>query len=214
MAKTIIALSGWKQSGKDSSADYIIKNYGFHKISLAGALKHNTSVEYGIPPEYFHDNELKESQIKQMPASEEAVELYKDLLYLDTDNNYYWTPRALLIHEGRSKRLVDKDYWVRALFTSIFAADQAGQELFVLSDLRFPSEVEAFKKYYPEYDFIIIRVDRFDSPPNNDDTERSLDNYNFDYVLKNKGDINELAKNLNVIMGCILNEQKCKPKAR
>lgn len=214
MAKTIIALSGWKQSGKDTAADYIINKYGFIKLSIADALKHNTSVQYAIPLEYFYDNELKECKLEKMPASDVSIYKYKEILHVDERGHYYWTPRALLIHEGSCKREVDQDYWVRTLFTHMFAAEQTGHELFTIADLRFTNEIEAFKKHYPEYKLITVRINRFDSPPNEDPTERDLDNYNFDYTIDNKQTEEEFKQSINTIMGYVLNAQKNKTEVK
>jgi hypothetical protein len=203
--KLIIALSGWKKSGKDTAGDHIINTFGFHRISLADALKHNTAVQYGIPLEFFHEQELKEKPIKELPASTEACEKYYEHLSVGPLNSF-WTPRALLIHEGLMKRLVMDDYWVRALSTTITAAEVAGTSLFVLTDLRFKKEVAAMSRHYPEYKLLTVRINRFNKPPNNDPTERDLDNFKFDHVVDNKGTLEELHEEISYLVGNIIND--------
>jgi len=207
MVKLIIAISGWKRSGKDTMGDRLCKVAGLHKLSLAGALKYNTAIQYGLPLELFHDQDLKEEPIKQLPACTEAVEMYYENMSVGPQQSF-WTPRALLVHEGKIKRLVMKDYWVRALCAPIAAAEQLGQTLFTLTDWRFRDEYKALKRHYPDYNIVTVRVNRFDKPPNQDDTERDLDNFEFDHVINNTGSLEDFELSIDKLVGEILNERR------
>ena len=45
----IIGICGFKSSGKDTIADYLIQNYGFKRLSFASALKDIISIMFDWP---------------------------------------------------------------------------------------------------------------------------------------------------------------------
>ena len=67
----IVALSGWKGSGKDMIADYLVKHHGFEKLSFASVLKDMTAIQYNIPRNHFDDRDLKEAPILTLPVTSE-----------------------------------------------------------------------------------------------------------------------------------------------
>ena len=202
--KLILALSGWAGSGKDTAGAALVEFLGFQRLSFADALKHNTAVQYGLPVECFHDRELKEAAIMQFPVTEtEGIPLGASV-----DSVEYWTPRGLAILEGRTKRLVDPDYWVRLLFTPMFAAEQVGLTLFVLTDWRFPNEVAALRRLNPEYEIVTVRIDRFEETISMDDSETALNNEEFDHVIANHGTEEQFITSVTALAGDLLNERR------
>ena len=63
----IIALSGFKGSGKDELASYLVKKYGFTRTSFADPLKDSVAEEYGIDRLSLDDPKRKESPILDLP---------------------------------------------------------------------------------------------------------------------------------------------------
>lgn len=63
----VIAISGYKRSGKDTIADYLVKNYGFSRVSFADPLKDLCSSEYDVERTHFDNPEFKEAALKQYP---------------------------------------------------------------------------------------------------------------------------------------------------
>ena len=57
----VFALSGFKFSGKDTTADYMVEKYGAVKHSFADPLKTMVSTTYGIPRNYLDDTDKKET---------------------------------------------------------------------------------------------------------------------------------------------------------
>ncbi len=136
----IFALSGFKQSGKDTAAEYLIKNHNFCKIAFADPLKDMVAVEYNIPREHCDDPKLKEAPLEQYPVIPKddftlnlSKWLYKEFrtteghmpsdYYIDNSGAFlgvigrdikqlYWTPRSLCILKGSTNRAVDSGYWV------------------------------------------------------------------------------------------------------
>ena len=64
----IIAISGWKRSGKDTLAEYLIKEHNFMRIAFADPLKDMVAQEYDIPREHCDDPAFKEAPILHLPV--------------------------------------------------------------------------------------------------------------------------------------------------
>ena len=223
MARKVIAISGWKRSGKDTSADYLIKNYNYVRLGFADILKDMVAEQYNITRSYCDDINFKEKPLYQYPVTDrpdafsEVIHrtLFKEFKnaeginpYTDYDDWYellshkqtlFWTPRALCILEGSIKRSVDSQYWVGKVIDSINTEYSPGLTSFVISDLRYRSEVEQLKAAFGD-DLVTIRVNRFETSPSNDASERDLDNHIFDYVISNTGTIEELQTELDLIV--------------
>jgi hypothetical protein len=65
----VIAISGWKRSGKDTIAAQLIEKYGFTRVAFADPLKDSVAREYGIPREHCDDPAFKEAPILHLPLS-------------------------------------------------------------------------------------------------------------------------------------------------
>jgi len=213
MAK-IIALSGWKQSGKDSLADFICEEGGgmFKRYGFANVLKDMVATQYNIPRESCDLTELKEQPLKQYPANpqdafSEMVCLYmaKELKPLTDlpDANLHWTPRALCILEGSVKRSVNSSYWVQRVIDQIkLDLYSASDYNFVITDMRYKSEMEQLKNAFGS-DLVTVRINRFDNSPSTDPSERDLDDGEFDYVIENRAGISDFHHKINDLLASI-----------
>lgn len=65
----VIAISGWKRSGKDTIAEQLIKEHGFKRVAFADPLKDSVAQEYGIPRSHCDDPAFKEAPILHLPLS-------------------------------------------------------------------------------------------------------------------------------------------------
>lgn len=86
----LICLSGWKRSGKDALCTYLVNNYNASQLSFAGPLKDMASQEYGVPRNYFDDQDLKEAPLLYFPITPKdefaftlARFMYKEFRTLD-----------------------------------------------------------------------------------------------------------------------------------
>jgi hypothetical protein len=205
---TIIALSGWKRSGKDTAAEYLITTYGAKRIAFADPLKDSVAKEFNLDRASIDDPALKEAPILHLPVdprdkfSKNITHFMRGEFRDQNGKRYgegslesimYWTRRALCILKGSTMRSVDADYWVKQA-----AALATGHQLYVISDLRYTNEANSLKKSNSEV--ITVRINRFDSSPSEDPSERDLDNYNFDYVISNTGTLEELNHQLDMIL--------------
>jgi hypothetical protein len=215
----IVALSGWKGSGKDMVADYLFSHHGFEKLSFASVLKDMTAIQYNIPRSHFDDRDFKEAPILTLPVTSEdnwsdailemvyphlrtkdsqAPEyflIYKGMAYgtmplsghskdgipLNLTAPLYHTPRSLLIIEGCTKRSIALDYWVKAALAST-----KPDGLYVISDVRFKSEMRQLRDTIGPANVLSIRIERFEETSSVDPSERDLDSWLFDGYLNNK----------------------------
>lgn len=188
MSRLVFAISGWKSSGKDTTADFLVGEFGFTKLSFAAKLKDMVSEQYGIPRHCLDDQAQKEAPLTQypvIPTDDFAITLQQRL---DSElRSGFWTPRALCILEGSAKRAVHSNYWVKRVAETVLGVPDLN---FVISDMRYRSEADTLKLLIP--DLKLVRLDRFDTIDTQDPSERDLDNYKFDYVLNNRKSVEEL----------------------
>jgi hypothetical protein len=157
----IIGVSGKKRSGKDTF-------YTVAQKLLEG--------RYPVRRYAFADN-VKKFAIK-----------YLNIPNKDIKNEEY---RYILQGIGQMLRdEVSKDFWVHSLFTEINNSRRINSsEISVITDVRYQNEVEAILSLDNS---IVIKVEN----PNTFSidyhvSERDLDNFEFDFVIKNDGSISE-----------------------
>lgn len=217
----VIAVSGWKRSGKDTLAEHLILKYAAKRVGFADPLKDTVAKQFDFDRAVMDSSDHKEKPILTLPviASDGYTKhvisfLYKELrgpngevpLNFDFINNeifgfnglngfrLYWTWRALCIQRGSSERVADSSYWVKQAIEKVNS-----EQLTVISDTRYKSEMQQLKEAFGD-NLVTIRVNRFDSSESEDPSERDLDNYDFDYVIKNTGTLEEFYQNINELM--------------
>jgi hypothetical protein len=174
----IIGISGYKGSGKDTAASELIYNYGFIKCSFAKPLKEIVSKLFKI------DMDILDGIYNRDERERRSVDLF----------NY--SPRELLQIVGTTLRdSINKDIWVKAATDEALMYDNV-----VFTDVRFPNEVEFIKKYGQVY-----RIVRPGFMGDTHESETALDNYEFDKIISNDGNeqdlknkIAEIAKSLKL----------------
>lgn len=143
----VIAISGYKGSGKDTAADYLVKEHKAVRVAFADNLKDMVAREYDIPRSYMDDPQLKEAPLLHLPVTPKddfSLELSKMLCtefrtesgvqalepFIDASGTFlgsmgqyaeqlYWTPRSLVILKGSTNRAVTSDYWVSSTIDTI-----------------------------------------------------------------------------------------------
>jgi hypothetical protein len=215
MKLNLVALSGWKQSGNDMSAQHLVKTYGYQRLAFADVLKEMVSEQYGISVESTNLSNEKEAPLIKYPASPKdpfALKLCeamfrefrtfksqipvksfydeKKMKFLGvmpdgSMTDLYWTPRALCILEGSVKRTVNANYWVLRIVDKM---KNGGN--FVVTDVRYKNEVEVLQakvlEMNPDAKIVVARIRRFDKADSQDPSEHDLDSYDFHYYLENK----------------------------
>jgi len=188
-----IALTGRMRSGKTTIADHLWLKHDFAKVSFASSLKLTADRLF---------SHLYEPIYEDCPFSE-GGRTVKD----------YRKPRALLQELGQKMREIDEDVWIKQAEQDVKLAEAwRGTAGVVIDDLRQPNEYE----WARANGFIIIRVeadealrlkraeqegDSFSAEDMAHDTEQHVDGFSVDYTIVNDGDMNDLERQVDEIMG-------------
>jgi hypothetical protein len=209
----IIGISGYSGSGKDL-AGTIIQEISLNKWEVkkwAGKLKTMASILTGIPVEKFEDQEFKKtelgpewSSLKMRPGKrQDGIFPKKQDMQLVP-----MTVRDLLqklgtdairdgLHTNAWVNAVMADYKIGPFFPEVTADKHAAYPNWIITDTRFPNEAEAIKKAGG----IVIRINRPGVQPiNPHPSETSLDNWNFDAVINNDSQIDDLIQKIRVVL--------------
>lgn len=189
----IIGISGKAQSGKDTVSKMIVytvwyyncsrhlqpfslehynntyKKFGdvidftyWYKTSFANKLKQCLSNILNVSISEFEDNDFKKSEVEWLGI----------------------TVRELLQKFGTAIRNeVSDDFWVKACLNNLEKEDD-----YLITDVRFKSEAKGIK----DLEGIIVRVNREGAGAGNHISEIDLDDYSFDYVINNDGNMEDL----------------------
>jgi hypothetical protein len=227
----ITAFSGFKQSGKDSSVNFLVEKYGFKRVSFADPLKDAVAKSFYIPRAWLDDTSYKEKPLLQYPtpAADEFTKMISQFMtrefrtadgylpeaadmrvkdgvlqtFIDGWENLYHTPRSLAILMGSSMRAGDTAFWVKKAIDQIEEYKKQGIKNFAISDLRYQSEAKQLKEAFDK-DLTTIRINRFDSSPSADPSELDLVGYQHDFTVTNKGTKEELFSKIDEILNTLV----------
>jgi hypothetical protein len=182
----IIGISGKIGSGKDTLS--IVINYLADKSAPDSFNRWEQPLE-----EYTYKNKKYAENLKCMVCfliGCNRIDL-EDREFKEKELGEEWdglTPRKILQLLGTEagREIIHPNIWVNSLF-----ADYTTDSNWIITDVRFPNEAQAIK----DRGGIVIRVER----PGGEShcggahaSETALDTYNFDYVIDNEGNIDEL----------------------
>lgn len=148
----IIGLTGYKQSGKTSAAEILVKDHGFQEVRFAEPLKRmlinlDPVVGATMDPDHCDCDDC-------YTANNGDVIHLSDLYNWGFDDEdikmsrYGDEVRRLWERFGTEvMRAEDPNYWVRQAANKIEAEYHKGQTRFVVSDVRFPNEAEFIYSY-------------------------------------------------------------------
>jgi len=172
---TVLGLSGWARSGKDTVADYLVENEGYTKVSFSAPMK---EAMYRLNPR-ITVNEVVNTALRV------GVDVYgwEGLKERSPDI------RGLLQRFGTEvgREMFDENFWVDYALNSI----EDGSKV-VISDVRYPNEADAIRELGGK----VFRVERNGVfAANEHASEHALDGYNFDGKIENNGSIEGLYAN-------------------
>lgn len=171
---TIIGLSGYAQSGKDTAGAALVEHLGFERVGFADALK---NVLYNLNPTVeVLDGIIRVADHPWCLPVQAVVDGY----------GWEWAKanssvRELLQRLGTEagRHVLGDDVWVR---TAMAKVKPGGR--YVFTDVRFPNEAQAIKDLGGE----VWRIDRRGSNPvNAHASETELDGWAFDRRIHNQG---------------------------
>ncbi len=139
---TIVSICGFQGSGKDTIANYLISEYGFVKISFAGAIKDIASVMFGW------DRQKLEGLTKEDREWRETVDPW-----WEKQLNLPISPRYIMQQFGTElfRRHFHPDIWVKVVEKKLTEYENV-----VITDCRFPNEIKMVK----DNGGILVHVER------------------------------------------------------
>ncbi len=193
-----ILLTGSSGHGKDSTADVLVGAYGYTKLALADPLR--WEVAEMLAQKAYELDTLREGQVtdaeilwrKQLFGELKEHGSTKDLL------------RGLLRWWGTEvRRAQDDNYWVDLTKAEIEALWQDGRGPFVITDVSFANEMNAFPTWFK------VRVIDPRKPilASEHASERGRAELPVDYTLFNKGSLADLRDEVEALMLGLLSAQ-------
>jgi hypothetical protein len=173
---TVLGLSGWARSGKDTIADYLVDVEGYTKVSFAQPMK---EAMYRLNP-----------RITVNEVVNTALRVGIDVYGWDGLKERSPDIRGLLQRFGTEvgREMFGENFWVDYALNSI----EDGSKV-VFSDVRFPNEADAIRQLGGK----VYRVERQGVWAANEHiSEHALDNYKFDGTINNNGTIQGLQQNV------------------
>jgi hypothetical protein len=171
MTNIIIGIAGQKQSGKDTIAKILRRllepqGFNYHRVAFADELKKEAAKVLGVSLEEIENNKAIYRPFLQWYGTD-----YKRL-YRKNDNCWIDKAREEILSEIKSA--------------------PANQNLFVITDVRFPNEV----KFCYEFDFVVQRTifvtKDSNLPVDLHPSENLLCPAGLDYFIYNDGSLEEL----------------------
>jgi hypothetical protein len=223
---TVYLLSGYKQSGKDTAANFLVEALDFKRRAFADSLKDDVAVFFNISRKDMDDNSKKESPILIRPvtAYDPFSKMVNEFLVKEFRTNlgeqaitYEWADNKLYaIDNDGMVTYASQLYWtpraacifvgsVGRSFNANHWVDRAlnltrTKDQVVVSDFRYKSEYDRVTALFGKEKVKTIRIDRYDNVNSTDPSERNLDDFEFDIRIENKGTLEDF---LNKVKGAL-----------
>lgn len=177
-----IAITGLSRSGKDSTAARLVEAHGYVRVAFAdqlkeAALKANPVIDYvsmgqGAVPSHAS---VTLSEVVAADGWERAKDEYPEV-------------RRFLQDYGQTIREIDPEFWIRASWPQVRAAQGQGRPV-VFTDVRYLNEA----RHLTMNGFTVVRVTRPGQTPGDHASEREMLDYPADHEIVNGGSLEALA---------------------
>ena len=152
----------------------------------------------------FIEEELKSKNKKVCRLQVSSYIKYYAKTYFGWDGSEETKPRELLIKLGTDiiRNKIDENFHINRLLQDIEVLSYF-YDYFIISDIRFPVEIEKIKEKYS--DVVTIKMiresDELTSDQKKNRTETSLDDYDkFDYIIENNKSLEDLKERAKEIL--------------
>lgn len=160
--KRLLMLAGKINSGKDYTADALVSNGGWTKLTLAEYLKEYVSKNYNIDTQLLYTH------------------VGKSMIHEQTKKSH----RSLLIETAKDLKVQDPDYFVNKLIQKIKSTPITTN--IVISDFRYPNEYRKILECLGnDFKVITVRVFRDEEIKLDDPSENALNTFTFDQEFDN-----------------------------
>jgi len=204
----LIGIAGKARSGKDTFAEFLLKEFEPHgirfiKAAFADALKKLCMDSFGLTTEQLYGNQKEISDKRYRNHYISPINCGLGLTELPSG---YWTPREIMQAVGSFYRSIDYDYWVKQLDKTVKVSELNNV---IVTDIRHVNEC----RYIKDNDGLLIKVVREGTEVIHGmehESETALDNYKqFDIEIFNNGDLADLNVAVrNIVKAIILLEEK------
>jgi hypothetical protein len=178
----IIAVCGYKRTGKDTVANILCKKYNYINIKIAEDLKHIIKYLFNLSEEQVETN------IKDQVDERWGVSPRKIMQYFGTE----------LMQDKLSRLIpnIGNNFWINRLIDKYIKCYP--DKHFVISDLRFVHEYKCLEQYNP----IIVKIERKLHELNIDkhSSENDFNKIPVSIILKNNRCINNLEIEIDKLM--------------
>ena len=176
MPRLIVGLVGCAGSGKSTVAQHLVHRLGFTQLSFASSLKDCAAAIFGWSR-------------ADLEGESEAARLWREAVdpwWSARLGIPYLTPRWVLRHLGTEvmRHNFHEEVWIASLQRRMHVVDTP----IVVSDLRFPNEVQAIL----DVGGVVIRIERPGWEASGHITETALADCVADDVLVNSGSVKDL----------------------
>ena len=198
----LIGLVGFIGSGKGTVSDILQRKKGFHKISFADSLKDAVAAVFGWPRHLLEGDTVESRAFRETVDEFWSSKLEKDI-----------TPRWVLQNVGTEvfRNGFHDNIWIYSVERKL---QENRHRNIVVSDVRFPNEIEAIRKngghivrvirgpdpewYETAYhNMINQKYDMYNKYPNVHVSEWAWIGQVFDYHLYNDASVELLESNIN-----------------
>lgn len=169
----LIGIHGFKQAGKDTLADLLVREYDFRKVAFADRVKEAVAAAFGVPRKFLWGGETGKQTLTRIPWAD-----FRGIRRRERAHPEFLTVRELL-QTFATEMCRDKlpGIWYRYL-------PLEGRRV-VVSDVRFPDEASFLKGRGA----FIVRVLRPGREPGEHASESGLPQDLVDHTLVNGGSL-------------------------
>lgn len=186
MNGTLIGLLGKQGSGKDTTADILVAEYGFERYALAAPIREMALVIDPLVNGWEPGTYVRLSSVIENFGWDRAKRDIPEVRHL-----------LQVIGTDAVRTIIGPDTWIDLARKRLQGPLEAGQD-FVITDIRYPNEAALVA----DLGGVIVKLER-DSPDASNVThisESGIDSITWDWALDNNGTLEHLADQLDRVM--------------
>ena len=182
---SIISLCGYKGSGKDTVANYLVDKYNYKHYKISDKLKEIIKILFDLS-----DNDLEQ---KKEEVNDKWNTTPRRLMQFIGTDMFQYKLQELLPN-------INRDFWIKSLFTEDLM-NKINNENYkiVISDLRFLHEYEIISNLYVSYSILKVKNNRIEQ---NDThiSENEFNEININGIIQNDSNLETLYNNIDNII--------------